>query len=400
MRTNIGRSAALAVLTCALWSAPPAHSENAPIVIGFAVAQTGFMVAADGDAVANSVKLWVEERNAKGGLLGRPLKEIMVDTKSDPAESARAGQAVVNQGADLVVVTCDYDQGSPAAAIAQRAGKISVFLCAGDPKAGIQGVGRYSFSAGIASQVEGAAIAEWAHKNLGVKKVYSLIDTGLEYSKSTCAGWDWAVKKNGIESLGSDTFRNDDPSIQSQITRIANLPVKPDAIMLCTFPPGGASAIRQIRAAGLNLPLLCGSAMDGIFWINAVPNLSDFYIAVYASVWGDDPNAELNTFPGKFAAKFGHPPANAFAIPPYVFLDLWAKAVEKAGTLDAAKVVPIMEQYKDEPTLMGPLSFSDKLHIQNHSTLQILKYENGKPMDVGSYRISEPVPFQVLFRTK
>ena len=212
MRTNIGRSAALAVLTCALWSAPPAHSENAPIVIGLAVAQTGFMVAADGDA-ANSVKLWVEERNAKGGLLGRPLKEIMVDTKSDPAESARAGQAVVNQGADLVVVTCDYDQGSPAAAIAQRAGKISMFLCAGDPKAGIQGVGRYSFSAGIASQVEGAAIAEWAHKNLGVKKVYSLIDTGLEYSKSTCAGWDWAVKKNAIESLGSDTFRNDDPSI-------------------------------------------------------------------------------------------------------------------------------------------------------------------------------------------
>ena len=275
-----------------------------------------------------------------------------------------------------------------------------MFLCAGDPKAGIQGVGRYSFSAGIASQVEGAAMAEWAHKNLGVKKVYSLIDNGLEYSKSTCAGWDWAVKKNGIESLGSDTFKNDDPSIQSQITRIASLPVKPDAIMICTYPPGGASAIRQIRAAGLDMPLLSDAAMDGVFWISAVPNLTDFYIAVYASIWGDDPNPEVNTFPGKFAAKFGHPPANAFAIPPYVFLDLWAKAVEKAGNLDAAKVVPIMDQYKDAPTLMGPLTFSDKLHIQDHSTLQILKYENGKPKDVGSYRISEAVPFQVLFRVK
>ncbi len=399
MRTPVGWFAALAVLTCTLWSAPPAQSENAPIVIGLAVAQTGFMVAADGDA-ANSVRLWIEEQNAKGGLLGRPLKEITVDTKTDRAEAARAGQAVINQGADLVVVSCDYDEGSPAAAVAQRAGKISMFLCAGDPKAGIQGVGPYAFSAGIASQVEGASIVEWAHKKLGVKKVYSLIDTGLEYSKSTCAGSDWAIKNDGIESLGSDTFRNSDPSIQSQITRITNLPVKPDAIVLCTFPPGGASAIRQIRAAGLNMPLLCGAAMDGIFWINAVPNLSDFYIAVYASIWGDDPNAELNTFPGKFKAKFGHPPANAFAIPAYAFLGLWAKAVEKAGTIDAAKVVPIMEKYKDEPTLMGPLTFTDKLHIQDQATLQILKYQDGKPKDVGSFRISQPIPYQVLFRVK
>jgi branched-chain amino acid transport system substrate-binding protein len=357
------------------------------------------MVAADGDA-ANSVRLWIEERNAKGGLLGRQLKEITVDTKTDRAEAARAGQAVVNQGADLVFVSCDYDEGAPAAAVAQRANKIAVFLCAGDPKAGIQGVGRYAFSAGIASQVEGVTIAEWAQKNLGVKKVYSLLDTGLEYSKSMCAGWDYAVKNNGLESLGTDTFKNSDPSIQSQITRINNLPSKPDAIMLCTFPPGGASVIRQLRAAGLNMPLLCGAAMDGVFWIKAVPDLSDFYLAVYASIWGDDPNAQLNSFPGKFASKFGHPPANAFAIPPYVFLDLWAKAVEKAGSLDAAKVVPIIEQYKDEPTLMGPLSFSDKLHIQDHSALQILKYENGKPKDVGTYRISEAVPYQVLFRAK
>jgi branched-chain amino acid transport system substrate-binding protein len=376
-----------------------AHSEGAPIVIGLAVAQTGWMTVVDADS-SNSVRLWIDEQNAKGGLLGRPIKEITVDTKTDRAEGARAGQAVVNQGADLVVVSCDYDEGSPAAAVAQRAGKISVFLCAGDPKAGVAGIGRYSFTAGIASQLEGATIAEWAHKNLGIKKVYSLIDTGGEYSKSMCAGWDWAVKSNGMVSLGSDTFRNDDPSIQSQITRITNLSEKPDAIMLCTFNPGGASVIRQMRAAGLNMTLLAGASMDGTYWINAVPNLSNFYIDAHASIWGDDPDPALNTFVRKFKAKFGHPPANAFAIPAYVFMDLWAKAVEKAGTTDAAKVVPIMEQYKDEPSMIGPRSFSDKLHIQDRATLQIIKFEDGKPKDVASYRIGEPVPYSLLFRAK
>jgi branched-chain amino acid transport system substrate-binding protein len=357
------------------------------------------MTVVDVDS-SDSVLLWIDEQNAKGGLLGRPLKAVMVDTKTDRAETARAGQAVVNQGADLVVVSCDYDEGSPAAAVAQRAGKISMFLCAGDPKAGVQGIGRYAFTAGIASQLEGATIAEWAHKNLGVNKVYSLVDTGGEYSKSMCAGWDWAVKNNGMESLGSDTFKNDDPSIQSQITRISNLPVKPDAIMLCTFNPGGASVIRQIRAAGLNMTLLGGASMDGIYWIDAVPNLSNFYIDAHASIWGDDPNPEINAFPAKFKAKFGRPPTNAFAIPAYVWMTLWAQAVEKAGTTDAAKVVAVMEQDKDAPSIIGPRTFTDQLHIQDHATLQILKYENGKPSDVGSYRISEAVPYKVLFRLK
>ena len=235
-------------------------------------------------------------------------------------------------------------------------------------------------------------------QNLGARKVYSLIDTGGEYSKSMCAGWDWAVKNNGMESLGSDTFKNDDPSIQSQITRISNLPVKPDAIMLCTFNPGGASVIRQIRAAGLNMALLGGASMDGTYWINAVPNLSNFYIDAHASIWGDDPNPEINAFPAKFNAKFGRPPTNAFAIPAYVFMTLWGRAVEKAGTTDAAKVVAVMEQFKDEPTIIGPRTFTHELHIQDHATLQILQYENGKPKDVGSYRIAQPVPYKVLFR--
>ena len=170
MRTQIGWcAAALAFLGSTLAFVPPALSEDAPIVIGLAVARTGWMTVVDVNS-SNSVLLWIDEQNAKGGLLGRKLKAVMVDTKTDRAEGARAGQAVVNQGADLVVVSCDYDEGSPAAAVAQRAKKISMFLCAGDAKAGVQGAGPFAFTAGIASQLEGATIAEWAHKILAPGK--------------------------------------------------------------------------------------------------------------------------------------------------------------------------------------------------------------------------------------
>jgi branched-chain amino acid transport system substrate-binding protein len=400
MRTLISWVAgALGFAAATFATTPSALSEEAPIVIGMAIAQTGDMSPFDVDP-SNAVSMWVDERNAHGGLLGRQLKVITVDTKSDRPEGARAGQAVVDRGAELIFVTCDYDWGSPAAAVAQRAKKISVFLCAQDPKAGIQGIGPYAFTASIAVQVEGQASAEWAHKNLDANKVYSLVDTDSEYGKSMCAGWDWGVKNSGMQSLGSDTFRNDDPSVQSQITRISSLPVKPDALMLCTHIPGGASVIRQLRSAGLNMPIFSGAGMDGTYWLQAVPGLSDFYITTQASIYGDDPNPKIQNFVTKFKAKFGRAPVSALLIPAYVFMDLWASAVEKAGTTDPAKVVPIMEQYRDEPTISGPRTFTPELHIQDRAALQIIKYENGEPKDVGSYRIDAPVPYKLLFRLK
>ena len=68
---------------------------------------------------------------------------------------------------------------------------ITVFLCASDPKAGVAGVGPLSFSANNAAQTQGATLAEWAVKKRNLKKGYVLLDEGLEYDKSVCAGYDW-----------------------------------------------------------------------------------------------------------------------------------------------------------------------------------------------------------------
>jgi branched-chain amino acid transport system substrate-binding protein len=377
-----------------------AMADAADIVVGLAVAQSGFLLTYDGDATG-AVQLWISDKNARGGLLGKQIKSVASDTKSDRAQGARAGQDVIEKGASIVVVSCDYDFGSPAAAAAQRAGRLSVFLCAEDPKAGVQGAGPFAFTASIAAQVSGAAIAGWAHENLGVNSVYSLLDTVAEYNKSVCAGADWQVKRTaGFRSLGADTFKNDDASIQAQITRIASLPEKPDALILCSVIPGGASAIRQIRAAGLEMPILSTSAMDGTYWLDSVPNLGSFYIPVQASIYGDDPNPEVNAFFKRYQANLGHPATTAFAIPIYAFLNLWAAAVEAAGTTDAAKVVAVMEKYRDEPTLIGPRSFSSQWHIQTSAPMRILKYQGKAVSVVANYSVSEPVPFDVLFRTK
>ena len=207
-----------------------------------------------------------------------------------------------------------------------------------------------------------------------------------------------AGKQKDLKVVGRDTFKNDDASIAAQITRIKALPKEPDAIMLCSYAPGGASAARQIRAAGINSTILNGSAMDGTYWLGAVPNLSNFVVPVQGSIYGDDPNPKVEEFNKAFEKKFGARPSSTYAYPGYILIDLWAKAVERAKTTDGDPVVAQLNKMNKEPTIFGPRTFSDKLHIQDSVPMLISEIKNGKPGIVDKWTLSTPVPLDVALK--
>ncbi len=378
----------------ALWCAPAYAGDQ--IVVGFATAASGFMTAYDKPA-QDAALIRIDEINKAGGLLGKQIKAVFADTKTDQAEGAKAGLAVLDQGADLVIVSCDYDFGAPAALQAQAAGKVSFFLCAESVKAGIQGVGPYSFSASVLAAVQGATMAEWAYNKKNARDFYRLLDSWTVYNKGICDGFDWMMPRlKDAKLVGEDTFKNDDPSIASQITRIKSLPKEPDAIMLCTMMPGAVSAIKQIRAAGIKSMILNGSGVDGSYWLNATPDLSNFFVPVQGSIYGDDPNPKVNEFNAKYKAVTGGDPSSQYVYPGYVLIDVWAKAVERAKSTDAAAVVAELEKMKDEPTLFGPRTFTSEIHHQNRGRYLIVDTENGKPKVVDEWTISEKIPVDYL----
>ncbi|WP_149141881.1 ABC transporter substrate-binding protein [Gemmobacter caeruleus] len=386
------RTPALLAL-CALAIPQAALAE---ITVGFAIAKSGWMEAYDTPA-ATAAKIRIDEINAAGGLLGEQIKVVEADTRTDRAEAAKAGLDVLDQGAQMMVVSCDYDFGSPAALMAENEGMNSFFLCAEDVKAGIQGVGPNSFSSSVLAPVQGATMAEWSHAKRGARTAWVLEDTFIEYNKGICKGFDWMFPQlEGAQILGRDTFKNDDASIASQITRIKALPTPPDVIMLCSVMPGAAAAVRQLRAAGINALILNGSAVDGSYWLDAVPDLSGFVVPVQGSIYGDDPRAEVEAFNTAYAAKTGARPSSQYAYPGYVLIDLWAKAVERAGSVEGAAVTAELEKMTDEPTAFGPRSFTAALHHQDAALMQIIEITDGKPARVDEWRISSPVPMAVL----
>jgi len=76
-------AAALALLTGIMFGASPATAAE-PIKIGFSMPLTGGL-ASNGKAILAAYQMWEEDINAKGGLLGRPVKLIYYDDQSNPS---------------------------------------------------------------------------------------------------------------------------------------------------------------------------------------------------------------------------------------------------------------------------------------------------------------------------
>jgi branched-chain amino acid transport system substrate-binding protein len=383
-----------------LFGAPQTAAADDGITIGMAVAFSGWMEAYDGEA-AKMAQLWIEQTNAKGGVLGKQIKVITADTKTDRVEGAKAGKDLIDQGANLLLVSADYDYGAPAALQAQKAGVISTFLGASDPKAGVLGVGPLSFTANNAAQLEGAVMGEWGYDKKGFRKGYMLIDETIEYNKSICAGYEWAFPKKGGAIVGQDTFKGLDPTISSQITRLSDA-IRTggvDNIMLCSTNPGAASSVRQMRAAGITLPIMSGTAMDGTYWLNSTPGLKDFYLPVQA-LTVNDPRPAVSEITAAYTKKYGKPPTTQYAYPIYAFLELWAKAVTKTGTTEGKAAVAEIDKSDKAETVLGPRTYTPKLHVQIGMPMTVVSYANDKETPVEEWQIKDTIPDAVLYRLK
>lgn len=379
------------LIVCLMLSLAPAQAAD-PIIIGSATARTGPLSPYD-TGPAQAAELAVADINARGGVLGRPLKIVYSDTKSDPGLGATAATEVLSQGAELVIVTCDFDYGAPAALAAQSAGKIAFSTCAADAKFGVQGIGPNAYTMSVATNEQGALLAEWAVKKAGWKTVYIMKDTSIEYTKSLCDNFRirWVELMGEKSIVGSDTWNGlNDQSISGQISRFKSQGAGADFIAFCGWTNNG-SMLRQVRAAGIDKPLVASESMDGDYWMGAVPDLSDFYVAVYGSIFGNDPDPKVAQFMEKFKAMFGKAPVTGHSLTGYSVIEAWARAVERAKSLDTDKVRAELDNFKDEPLLIGPTTFTPTLHINLHRPMLLMKVENGKHSPVERFA-PEQVP--------
>lgn len=368
--------AAFAAIGCGEEKVATDTGGKEPIVIGACVGMTGIMAPWDKPAT-EALRLAIQDQNAKGGVAGHKLELVVGDFKSDMALGPQVAMELIDKGAKLMMVCCDYDFGSPAAAACGDQKIVSFSPIAGSAKYAVKAAGDYAFSMGMPAADDGYAAAEFAF-NKGWKRAYVLIDQSISYCKDCGRGMKEHFSGLGGTVVGEDTFVAGDASIANQIARMKAKSDSIDVILLSSWQSAGPSTMRQLRAAGLDQPIISGDTMDGDFWMKTTPDLSDFYTTDYGSIYGDDPRAEFNDLLDRIEKATGERPVGSDVVGGYSVGETFIKALEMTnGSTDGDAIVKAIESFTDVPLLTGNVSFSSELHSSQGRTYYICGTQNG-----------------------
>jgi branched-chain amino acid transport system substrate-binding protein len=154
---------------------------------------------------------------------------------------------------------------------------------------------------------------------------------------------------------------------------------KVDFIFMGSYAPGGASATKQIRAAGINLPIIGGAGFDGTFWLGAVPDLRNFYVVAGGVTSGGDPNKKRAAVYAAYKAKFKkEAPLGEQSLNGYSAVYAFKTAIERAKSTNGAKIIAQLEKFKNERLPIGNITWSSKCHISKLRSLPIITFAGGK----------------------
>ena len=371
-------------------TATSALADDNEVLIGAATSFSGWMAAFD-TSPTRSAEIAIDDINAAGGVLGKKLRLVHIDTKTDAALTARAAQDLVKQGVKMMLTACDFDSGAPAALVAQQAGVIAMSSCGADIKYGNLTIGNNVFTMATGYfEGTGRILADWATNKMGWKTAYALLDTFIEYDKSECRGFVARFKElNGDQSVVlEDTFKNADVSVATQISRYQALAQKPQVMIICSVPPGLASSIRQIRSAGIDIPILSACGGDGSAWHSAVPGLSNYFYLNYSADAGvKELRPDAEAFFVKYEKRFGERPGSGQGITGYSVVQAWARAAQRAGSFETDKVRTELEKFTDEPLMVGLTTYTPKLHTNLNRPMLMVSIKDTKPDSLGYYDI-------------
>ena len=262
-----------------------------PIKIGGAFNLTGALASLDVPA-ADGAKLAVEEINAAGGVLGRPLELVVYDGKTDPATIANIATQMINGDKVVAIVGfTDSDSALALGPIAERAGVSYVTVGATSPLLPTQ-IGEYMFLAPFGDNVQAAVGAEFGAKQFG-QSAYLLYDKSTEYTNLLADYFKDAFEHGGGKVVLEDSYRSGDTSFAAQITKLKALTTAPDFLFVSAMPDDIGTLVKQVRQAGIELPIVGGDGYDTPLLVQVAGDAShDVYFTTHALMTTDSTAAK------------------------------------------------------------------------------------------------------------
>ena len=308
-----------------------------PIKIGIPVALTG-PVGGIGEQMHRACDFWAKQVNAKGGLLGRPVELLVQDTAANPATTVRKVQEMVEHNG-VRLITCIVASNEALAVVPKLSEWNTIFISGdnGDGRLTAQSLVPNFFRPNTSGPMDTRAVALWL-RDSPLKKFYGL-------------GMDYAWGHNSMEVFQNEMKRMGKTFVGAVFSPIGT---KDFSTYILKIRQSGADGCYLVLAGDDNNAFLLQAKQYRL--ASKVQLLTEQVEEISLSATGDVAvgliggsryppgldNPANNAFVASWKAQYGRAP-QMFEGDQYQSCVVLQAGIEKAGSIDAAKLRPALE---------------------------------------------------------
>lgn len=365
------RNSAIAILVGAVAFALSTLSSAQAIRIGAVYPLTGG-VSYDGITKLNGAKLAVDEINAKGGVLGRPIELLSEDGACNPAQSVASAEKLITQS--KVVALLGAICSSATGAIGETIKKYKIPLISGVSTAErlTEQNNPYFFRATTTTTLNGKSMGETLSKIANGKRV-AFIVTSDDWGRSAAQSYGDSLKARGAEIVATEYFDRAETDFAAMLTKIRA--AKPDAIISTGGFQNAANVTKQARQMGLQQVIIGEGAFTSEAYNKLVDPFTDNVFGIIEWVSVID-SAQNRKFIDDYKAKYKEIPTK-FSVAGYQTVYILAQAIQRAGSTDGEKIAAALKATNYDG-LTGNYRFDDKGQAYNFNMYIVANVNKGQ----------------------
>jgi branched-chain amino acid transport system substrate-binding protein len=349
-----------------------AFAQQGPVKIGMSMPQTGSL-GAGGQAALVALRMWVDDVNQKGGLLGRKVEFIVYDDQTNPANTPGIYTKLLDvDKVDLLIAPYGTVPTAPVMPLVKQRGLLLM--------------GNFSFQVNAKVQHDmwfnnspwndASSWSDGFFKNgqkLGAKSV-AFLAADQEFAQNLANGARELAKKAGIKAVYDQNYPPTTTDFSSPIRAIRQ--ARPDMVFVMSYPNDSVAIVRAVNEIGVGSEVkMFGGGMVGLQFTPIMSSLGSLLngIVNYNSYVPGMKYPGIEDFLGRYAKRAAEAKVDplGFYLPPfnYAIGQMLEQAVNATNSLEQRRLAEYLRG-SEMKTIVGPIRYDKNGEWANPRVVQ------------------------------
>ena len=364
-----------------------ALAQQGPIKIGMSMPQTGSL-GAGGQAALVALRMWVDDVNGKGGLLGRKIEFIVYDDQTNPANTPGIYTKLLDvDKVDLLIAPYGTVPTAPIMPLVKQRGLLLM--------------GNFSFQVNRTVKHDmwfnnspWNDATSWfdgfmrAGQKAGGKTV-AILAADQEFAQNLANGARELAKKYGLSTVYDQNYPPTTTDFSALIRAIRQ--TNADVVFVASYPNDSVAIVRSVNEIGIGKGVkIFGGGMVGLQFTPNMVNLGSLLngITNYNSYVPGIKYPGIDEFLARYSKKAAEAKVDplGFYLPPYNYAigQMLEQAISATKSLDHKKLADYLRK-NEMKTIVGPIRYGPDGEWANPRVVQA-QFRGVKDKDLEQWR--------------